>query len=77
MDQTYLTWKCIFHGISFIKSLKGVGNVELRNQLMWCNHCGEQHGKLKIELPYNPTIPLSGIYPDKTIIQKDDVCLSS
>ena len=27
--------------------------------------------KLKIELPYDPTIPLLGIYPDKTIIQKD------
>ena len=27
--------------------------------------------KLKIELPYDPTIPPLGIYPDKTIIQKD------
>ena len=27
--------------------------------------------KLKIELPYNPEIPLLGIYPDKTIIQKN------
>ena len=27
--------------------------------------------KLKIELPYDPVIPLLGIYPDKTIIQKD------
>ena len=26
--------------------------------------------KLKIELPYDPTIPLLGIYPEKTIIQK-------
>ena len=26
--------------------------------------------KLKIELPYDPAIPLLGIYPDKTIIQK-------
>ena len=26
--------------------------------------------KLKIELPYNPAIPLLGIYPEKTIIQK-------
>ena len=26
--------------------------------------------KLKIELPYYPAIPLPGIYPDKTIIQK-------
>ena len=27
--------------------------------------------KLKIELPYDPAIPLLGIYPDKTIVQKD------
>ena len=27
--------------------------------------------KLKIELPYNPAIPLLGIYPEKTIIWKD------
>ena len=26
---------------------------------------------LKIELPYNPAVPLLGIYPEKTIIQKD------
>ena len=27
--------------------------------------------KLKIELPYDPVISLLGIYPEKTIIQKD------
>ena len=27
--------------------------------------------KLKIELPYDPAIPLLGIYPDRTIIRKD------
>ena len=27
--------------------------------------------KLKIELPYDPAIPLWGIYLEKTIIQKD------
>ena len=26
---------------------------------------------LKIELPYDPAIPLLGIYPEKTIIQKE------
>ena len=26
--------------------------------------------KLKIELPYDPAVPLLGIYPEKTIIQK-------
>ena len=29
------------------------------------------HKKLKIELPYDPAIPVLGIYPDKTIIQKE------
>ena len=27
--------------------------------------------KLKIELPYDPAIPLLGIHPEETIIQKD------
>ena len=27
--------------------------------------------KLKIELPYDLAVPLLGIYPDKTIVQKD------
>ena len=27
--------------------------------------------KLKIELPHDTAIPLLGIYPDKTIVQKD------
>ena len=27
--------------------------------------------KLKMELPYNPAILFLGIYPDKTVIQKD------
>ena len=27
--------------------------------------------KLKVELPYEPAIPLLGIYPEKTIFQKD------
>ena len=30
--------------------------------------CGE---KLKLELPYDPAIPLLGIYPEKTIIQNE------
>ena len=39
------------------------------------SHYGEQHGDslkiLKIELPYDPAIPLLGIYAEKTIIQND------
>ena len=31
--------------------------------------------KLKIELPHDPAIPLLGIYPEKTIIQKDTCTL--
>ena len=27
--------------------------------------------KLKIELPYNPVVPLQGIYPEKTLIFKN------
>ena len=27
--------------------------------------------KVKIELPYDPAIPLLGIYPEKTVIQRD------
>ena len=27
--------------------------------------------KLKIEIPYDPALPLLGIYPEKTLIQKD------
>ena len=27
--------------------------------------------KLEIELPYDPAIPLLGIFPEKTIVQKD------
>ena len=42
----------------------------------WCSHYGEQDGgslkTLKLDLPtYHPAIPLLGMYPDKTRIQKD------
>ena len=44
------------------------GNVNL------CKYYGKQYGsatkKLKIQLPYNPTILFLGVTPDKTIIQK-------
>ena len=33
--------------------------------------------KLKIELPYDPAIPLLGIYPEKTIIQKDTMFIAA
>ena len=39
----------------------------------WYSHYGKKQRflkKLKTELPYDLAIPLLGIYPDKTIIQK-------
>ena len=45
------------------------GNVSLHS------HYGKQYGrllrKLKVELPYDPAIPLLGINMDKTVIKKD------
>ena len=39
------------------------------------SHCGEEYWrflkKLKIELPYDLAVPLLGISPEKTIIQKE------
>ena len=41
----------------------------------WYSHYGEQYGvslkKLKIELPYDPTIPLLSIYPEEIRVEKD------
>ena len=40
----------------------------------WYSLYGEQSGGtlvLHIELPYDPAIPLLGIYPDKTFLKKD------
>ena len=36
----------------------------------WCSHDGKQY-RGSSELPCDPAIPLLGIYPDKTMIQKD------
>ena len=43
----------------------------------WCSHCEKQYGdaseKLKMDLPFDPVIPLLQIYPKKpkTLIQKN------
>ena len=54
---------------------KGEPSYAVVRNVNWCNHNGKQHGgsskKLKIELLYDPSIPLLGIYPEKTMIQKD------
>ena len=48
----------------------------------WYSHYGKQYGgsseKLKIELPYDPAIPLLGIYPknSKMLIHKDILLLA-
>ena len=53
----------------FSYTVGGNVNCKLVQQLMYV----VQHflKELKIELPYNPAIPLLGIYPGKTIICKD------
>ena len=43
---------------------------ELQIQLLW-KTVQRFLKKLKLELPYDPAMPLLGIYPEKTIIQKD------
>ena len=43
----------------------------------WCSHCGKQYGdtskKIQMDLPFDPVIPLLGIYPKEpeTLIQKN------
>ena len=40
----------------------------------WCSHYGKWYNgylkKQKTELPYDPAVPLLGIYPEKTLLQK-------
>ena len=62
---------------------KGNPPITVGGNVSWCRHCGKQNGDfsnktkqnktkhLNIELPYDPAIPFLGIFPDKTIIQKD------
>ena len=39
-------------------------------KINWCSHYGKQYGSFKnffkIELPYDPAIPLLGIHPKET-----------
>ena len=73
--------------MAIIKSLQIVNvgeSVEKREpsytvggNVNWCSHFGEQYGgslkKLKIEVPYDPAIPLLDVYLErmKTLIWKD------
>ena len=65
--------------LQIIDAGEGVGKREPKytagGNVNWYSRYRERYGvslkELKIELPYDPTIPLLGIYPEKTIIQKD------
>ena len=53
---------------------KKVPSSTVGGSVNWYNHYGknmEVLRKLNIELPYDPVIPLLGIYPDKTFTEKD------
>ena len=53
-----------------MKRYKGqLSQVHKRSQLPW-RTVWRFLKKLEIELPYDPAIPLLGIYPEKTIIKK-------
>ena len=43
----------------------------LRSIFYYRGQYGGYFKKLNIELPYDPAIPILGIYPEKTLIQKD------
>ena len=57
------------------KCYRGCGEkgalLHVGRNVNWCSCYAKQYGdslkkkNLKIELPYDPTIPLSGIYPEK------------
>ena len=51
---------------------KKVHSFTVGGNVNWYNYYGKQClRKVNTEVPYDPAIPLLGIYPDKTIIQKD------
>ena len=56
---------------------KGEPSYTIGGDTDWCSHCGKQYGntskKLKMELSFDSTIPLPGIYPKKpeTLIWKN------
>ena len=61
----------------FVRMWKKGNSYIVGGNVNWYNHYGKQYGssskKVKIELPYDPAIPLLGIYPKKTktVIWKD------
>ena len=63
-DWTELNW-CVGEDVDKRELSFIVGG-----DINWCNYHGEEYGgsskNSKIELPYDPAIPLLGIYPQKT-----------
>ena len=48
--------------------------LSIGGNVNWHNHYGQQYGnslKTSNKIPHKPAIPLPGVYPDETIIQKD------
>ena len=56
---------------------KGEPFLSVGGNADWCRHCGKPYGvtskKLKMDLPFDPVIPLLGMFPKepKTLIQKN------
>ena len=74
-EQIRETWRKQFNNYMYIPMFY---LLQLSNCFLWvCLICSSNLQapyflkKLKTELPYYPEIPLLGIYPEKTIIQKD------
>ena len=61
----------------FVRMWKKGNSYIVGGNVNWYNHYGKQYGssskKVKIELPYDPAIPLLGIYPKelKSVSQRD------
>ena len=51
--------------------VRGVGDEKAEDRGNYIIRGMEVPQKLKLELPYDPAVPLLGIYLDKTVIQKD------
>ena len=63
----------------FVRMWKKGNSYIVGGNVNWYNHYGKQYGssskKVKIELPYDPAIPLLGIYPkEKKLLSQRDVC---
>ena len=82
MASLYLYIVGLFFSFKIVGTITAGEGVERRlpsytvgRNVNWYNHYRGQYGdslkKLKIEPPYDPAIPLPGIYPEQTIIWKD------